>query len=91
MTDDNNNKDKKPKSKKSEEKQEPKEKKPRKPRQAKQPRKEQDYSKLSSQGTKIMKRAQQIRLKDPDKGWNMCVSEAGKEFKQLHKPSENKL
>ena len=66
----------------------PKEIKPRKPRKPKKDKKEHDYSKLSSQGTKIMTRAQEIRLQNPGKAWNDCVKLSGEEFKQKNKSIE---
>jgi hypothetical protein len=40
------------------------------------------HAKLASQGAKIMKRAQEIRVSQPGKAWNSCVSLASKELKE---------
>lgn len=39
-------------------------------------------SKLSSQGSEIMRIAKRIRKANPRKKWTTCVKEAGKEFKR---------
>lgn len=41
-------------------------------------------SKLSSQGSEIMRIAKRIRKANPRKKWTTCVKEAGKEFKRKH-------
>lgn len=41
-------------------------------------------SKLSSQGSEIMRIAKRIRKANPKKKWITCVKEAGKEFKKRH-------
>jgi hypothetical protein len=66
--------------------------KPNKPRKKRQPKKDQNYSKLSSQGSAIMKRAHEIRAAEPEKTWHDCVSLAGKELKgkTLNKTNQEK-
>lgn len=39
-------------------------------------------SKLSNQGSEIMRIAKRIRKANPRKKWTTCVKEAGKEFKR---------
>ena len=39
-------------------------------------------SKLSKQGSEIMRIAKRIRKANPRKKWTTCVKEAGKEFKK---------
>lgn len=41
-------------------------------------------SKLSSQGSEIMRIAKRFRKANPRKKWTTCVKEAGKEFKRKH-------
>lgn len=41
-------------------------------------------SKLSKQGSEIMRIAKRIRKANPRKKWTTCVKEAGKEFKKKH-------
>lgn len=41
-------------------------------------------SKLSNQGSEIMRIAKRIRKANPRKKWTTCVKEAGKEFKKKH-------
>ena len=41
-------------------------------------------SKLSSQGSEIMRIAKRIRKANPRKKWTTCVKEAGKEYKRKH-------
>lgn len=41
-------------------------------------------SKLSNQGSEIMRIAKRIRKANPRKKWTTCVKEAGKEFKRKH-------
>lgn len=42
-------------------------------------------SKLSNQGSEIMRIAKRIRKANPRKKWTTCVKEAGKEWKKLKK------
>jgi hypothetical protein len=66
--------------------------KPRKPRKQRQLKKDCNYSKISSQGSAIMKRAHELRTADPGKTWH-DVSLAGKELREknlkLNVVSEN--
>jgi len=48
----------------------------------KKPRSKMTKSKLSSQGSEIMRIAKRIRKANPRKRWTTCVKEAGKEFKK---------
>jgi hypothetical protein len=41
-------------------------------------------SKLSSQGSEIMRIAKRIRKVSPRKKWTTCVKEVGKEYKRKH-------
>ncbi len=41
-------------------------------------------SKISKQGSEIMRIAKRIRKANPRKKWQTCVKEAGKEFKKKH-------
>lgn len=53
-------------------------------RKTKKTKKRMTRSKLSSQGSEIMRIAKRIRKANPRKKWTTCVKEAGKEFKKKH-------
>ena len=53
-------------------------------RKTKKTKKRMTSSRLSSQGSEIMRIAKRIRKANPRKKWTTCVKEAGKEFKKRH-------